>query len=76
MVRTVTIPTLLALLIFIMDGNLRDGIDRSQLAFEGRENEDVTVFLRELKRVANAQGRQRDNDWLVDTFEMCSQAQL
>ncbi|KAG8988010.1 hypothetical protein FRB94_001176, partial [Tulasnella sp. JGI-2019a] len=54
-----------------MDGNFRDGTDRSQLAFEGRENDDVTVFLRELKRVANAQGRQRDNDWLVDTFEMC-----
>ncbi|KAG9003604.1 hypothetical protein FRB93_011022 [Tulasnella sp. JGI-2019a] len=54
-----------------MGDNFRDGADHARLTFQGRGGDDVTIFLQALKRIANAQGRQRDNDWLVDAFEMC-----
>ncbi|KAG8989856.1 GTP-binding protein [Tulasnella sp. JGI-2019a] len=39
------------------------------LTFDGSDTSDVTTFLQNVKRVAFSQGRQRDNDWLVDYAE-------
>ncbi|KAG9032636.1 hypothetical protein FRB95_001146 [Tulasnella sp. JGI-2019a] len=39
------------------------------LTFNGSDTSDVTLFLQNVKRVAFAQGRQRDNEWLVDYTE-------
>ncbi|KAG9025642.1 hypothetical protein FRB95_009939 [Tulasnella sp. JGI-2019a] len=44
---------------------------QESLIFAGRLGEDVTLFLQCVKRVAFAQGRQRDNEWLVDYAETC-----
>ncbi|KAG8864827.1 hypothetical protein FRB96_003413 [Tulasnella sp. 330] len=41
------------------------------LIFHGNENENVAAFLQKVKRVAFAQGRQRDQEWLVDYVEAC-----
>ncbi|KAG9034129.1 GTP-binding protein [Tulasnella sp. JGI-2019a] len=41
------------------------------LNFTGNETEDVTVFLRDVKRIAHAQGRQDDDKWLIDYVELC-----
>ncbi|KAG9000951.1 hypothetical protein FRB94_005067 [Tulasnella sp. JGI-2019a] len=51
-----------------MGGDLRNG---TELIFQRPDGDDVTIFLRALKKMANAQGRQGDNDWLVNTFETC-----
>ncbi|KAG8992839.1 hypothetical protein FRB94_006986 [Tulasnella sp. JGI-2019a] len=40
------------------------------LTFDGSETSDVTAFLQNVKRVAFSQGRQRDNEWLVDYAEV------
>ncbi|KAG8990852.1 hypothetical protein FRB94_013037, partial [Tulasnella sp. JGI-2019a] len=40
-------------------------------SFGGTPNEDVTLFLREVKRVAIVEGRQRDEKWMVDYAESC-----
>ncbi|KAG8848029.1 hypothetical protein FRB96_001321 [Tulasnella sp. 330] len=42
-----------------------------ELTFGGKEDEDVTLFLQKVKRVAFAQGRQRDQEWLMDYLETC-----
>ncbi|KAG8848028.1 hypothetical protein FRB96_001320 [Tulasnella sp. 330] len=42
-----------------------------ELIFYGKEDEDVTSFLQKVKRVAFGQGRQRDQEWLVDYLETC-----
>lgn len=42
-----------------------------QISFEGRDGEDVTHFLRDVKRVAIAEGQQRDDQWLIDYAESC-----
>ncbi|KAG9039731.1 hypothetical protein FRB95_007158 [Tulasnella sp. JGI-2019a] len=39
------------------------------ITFDGQGSEDVTVFLQSVKRVALVQGRQRDDDWMVDYAE-------
>ncbi|KAG9014478.1 hypothetical protein FRB95_007160 [Tulasnella sp. JGI-2019a] len=44
-------------------------IPLEQITFEGKGSEDVTVFLQSIKRVAMIQGRQRDDDWMVDYTE-------
>ncbi|KAG8871271.1 GTP-binding protein [Tulasnella sp. 332] len=41
------------------------------LTFGGAPNEDVTAFLGAVKRVAVLQGRQRDDQWIVDYVESC-----
>lgn len=41
------------------------------LSFRGEDSEDVTVFLQDVKRVANTEGHQRDEEWLVDYVEQC-----
>ncbi|KAG8879751.1 hypothetical protein FRB97_001447, partial [Tulasnella sp. 331] len=41
------------------------------ITFQGKEMEDATQFLQNVKRVAFAQGRQRDQEWLVDYVETC-----
>ncbi|KAG8867032.1 GTP-binding protein, partial [Tulasnella sp. 331] len=49
-------------------------LDRSspleQISFNGREGEDPTEFLRNVKRVAITEG-QRDDQWLIDYAESC-----
>ncbi|KAG9032638.1 hypothetical protein FRB95_001148 [Tulasnella sp. JGI-2019a] len=40
------------------------------LTFNGSDTSDVTLFLQNVKRVAFAQGRQRDDEWLVDYTEI------
>ncbi|KAG9017363.1 hypothetical protein FRB93_007477 [Tulasnella sp. JGI-2019a] len=62
-----------------MNGNTLDIISPSAfmapslelLTFNGTDNEDVTLFVRDVKRVAMAQGRQRDQEWMVDYVESC-----
>ncbi|KAG9027448.1 hypothetical protein FRB95_007748 [Tulasnella sp. JGI-2019a] len=39
------------------------------ITFDGNGSEDVTIFLQSVKRVALVQGRQRDDDWIVDYTE-------
>lgn len=39
------------------------------LSFRGTSDEDVTVFLRDIKRVARSQGHQGDEKWMVDYLE-------
>ncbi|KAG9038536.1 RNA helicase [Tulasnella sp. JGI-2019a] len=41
------------------------------ITFDGKVSEDVTLFLQSVKRIALAQGHQRDNDWMVDYVEAC-----
>ncbi|KAG8868921.1 hypothetical protein FRB97_001813, partial [Tulasnella sp. 331] len=41
------------------------------LNFAGCDAEDVTVFLRDVKRIAHTHGRQDDDKWLVDYVELC-----
>ncbi|KAG8888662.1 GTP-binding protein Rab-3D [Tulasnella sp. 332] len=41
------------------------------ISFNGRDGEEVTEFLRSVKRVALAEGRQRDDQWLMDYTESC-----
>lgn len=41
------------------------------LTFEGRDDEDVTLFLRNVNRVAFSQGRQRDDNWTCDYLQTC-----
>ncbi|KAG9007633.1 hypothetical protein FRB94_014151 [Tulasnella sp. JGI-2019a] len=41
------------------------------LSFDGADNEDVTHFVRQVKRIALAQGRQRDQAWMFDYAESC-----
>lgn len=41
------------------------------LTFSGGPTEDVTVFLQNVKRIAFAQGRQKDDVWLVEYVETC-----
>ncbi|KAG8872631.1 GTP-binding protein [Tulasnella sp. 331] len=42
-----------------------------QISFNGEGGEDVTEFLRNVKRVALAEGHQRDDDWMIDYVESC-----
>ncbi|KAG8864516.1 GTP-binding protein [Tulasnella sp. 330] len=53
--------------------NSGDGIavTLERINFDGNSSEDVTVFLQSVKRVAIAQERQRDDDWMVDYVEAC-----
>ncbi|KAG8998249.1 hypothetical protein FRB94_006989, partial [Tulasnella sp. JGI-2019a] len=39
------------------------------LTFNGNDTSDVTLFLQNVKRVAFTQGRQRDDEWVVDYIE-------
>ncbi|KAG8881656.1 hypothetical protein FRB97_009278 [Tulasnella sp. 331] len=41
------------------------------ITFRGRETENVTEFLQNVKKVAFAQGHQRDHEWLIDYVETC-----
>ncbi|KAG8879015.1 hypothetical protein FRB98_005877, partial [Tulasnella sp. 332] len=41
------------------------------LTFGGAPSEDVTAFLGAVKRIAVVQGRQRDDQWIVDYVESC-----
>lgn len=41
------------------------------LTFDGRPTEDVTLFLRDVQKIAFAQGRQTDDDWKVQYTETC-----
>ncbi|KAG9032261.1 hypothetical protein FRB95_001657 [Tulasnella sp. JGI-2019a] len=41
------------------------------LAFNGNNHEDVTLFIRDVKRIAMTHNRQRDADWLMDYVETC-----
>ncbi|KAG9006707.1 hypothetical protein FRB93_008439 [Tulasnella sp. JGI-2019a] len=41
------------------------------LSFNGDDSEDVTEFVREVNRIALAQGRQRDEEWIFDFAEAC-----
>lgn len=41
------------------------------LIFRGSPGEDVTDFLGDVKRVAIVQGRQRDEEWMIDYVESC-----
>ncbi|KAG8993511.1 hypothetical protein FRB94_013262 [Tulasnella sp. JGI-2019a] len=45
------------------------GLER--ITFEGKDTEDVTLFLQNVKRIAFMQGRQRDDGWLADYVETC-----
>ncbi|KAG8867564.1 hypothetical protein FRB97_003221, partial [Tulasnella sp. 331] len=42
-----------------------------RISFNGNGGEDVTEFLREVKRIALDQGRQRDQEWMIDYVESC-----
>lgn len=55
------------------DFAMSESSDRSMelLAFTGDRSEDVTVFLREVTRVALVNRRQRDNDWKADYIQSC-----
>jgi hypothetical protein len=48
-----------------------DESDQRELSFQGTVGEDVSLFLRDVKRVARKEGRQRDEEWLVDYVEEC-----
>ncbi|KAG9034137.1 hypothetical protein FRB95_013782 [Tulasnella sp. JGI-2019a] len=41
------------------------------LNFCGNDSENVTIFLRDVKRAAHAQGRQDDDKWLTEYVELC-----
>ncbi|KAG9039732.1 hypothetical protein FRB95_007159 [Tulasnella sp. JGI-2019a] len=41
------------------------------ITFDGKDSEDVTVFLQSVKRVALDQERQRDDKWMADYVEAC-----
>jgi len=41
------------------------------LSFDGKSGEDVTHFLRDVKRVALEQGRQTDEKWILYYTEAC-----
>lgn len=45
--------------------------DLEIVSFDGTDGEDASVFLRDVKRIAFAQGRQRDHEWLIDYTESC-----
>ncbi|KAG9017360.1 hypothetical protein FRB93_007474 [Tulasnella sp. JGI-2019a] len=44
-------------------------------SFSGGDGEDVTIFVRDVKRIAIAQGHQRDQEWIVDYVESCLDGQ-
>ncbi|KAG8852810.1 GTP-binding protein [Tulasnella sp. 330] len=41
------------------------------VSFDGKEGEEVTDFLRNVKRVALAEGQLRNDQWLIDYTETC-----
>lgn len=41
------------------------------LSFNGTDDEDVTEFVRDVKRIAMSRGRQRDQEWMFDYAESC-----
>ncbi|KAG9027254.1 hypothetical protein FRB95_007971 [Tulasnella sp. JGI-2019a] len=41
------------------------------LVFSGSQDEDVTAFLQNVKKIAFVEGKSRDSDWLVDYVESC-----
>ncbi|KAG8886095.1 hypothetical protein FRB98_001469, partial [Tulasnella sp. 332] len=47
------------------------GSPLESITFQGRETENVTQFLQNVKRIAFSQGCQRDQEWLVDYVETC-----
>lgn len=59
------------------DGRYNDDVAAplEQLVFGGTHSEDVTDFLRAVKRVAVIQGRQRDDEWMIDYVESCLKGQ-
>lgn len=42
-----------------------------QISFDGRHGEDVTDFLRDVKRIALAEGQLHNDQWLIDYAETC-----
>lgn len=42
-----------------------------QISFNGTEAEDVTEFLRDVKRIALKEGPPRDQEWMFDYAESC-----
>lgn len=54
-----------------VDYDRRNSLSLEQVSFEGTDGEDVTLFLRSVRRVAFAQGLQRDEQWLTDYVESC-----
>ncbi|KAG8883701.1 hypothetical protein FRB98_002859 [Tulasnella sp. 332] len=51
--------------------SLVETVPPESVTFEGKDAEDVTLFWQSVRRVAFAQGRQGDGDWLVDYVETC-----
>lgn len=45
--------------------------DLPSLNFAGTDSEDVTIFIRDVKRCAIAEGKQRDDEWIIDFVESC-----
>lgn len=41
------------------------------VAFNGTDGEDVTLFIRDVKRIALTHGRLRDQEWVIDYVEAC-----
>lgn len=54
-----------------MPSPLLGTVPLEEISFDGNESENVSLFLQSVKRVAFAQGRQRDNEWLADYVETC-----
>lgn len=51
-------------------GNDILGANTELLTFDGSDTSDVTVLLQNVKRVAFSQGRQHDDQWLMDYTEI------
>ncbi|KAG9023632.1 GTP-binding protein [Tulasnella sp. JGI-2019a] len=49
----------------------KDTLSLDTVTFGGNPNEDVTLFLQRVKRIAIVEGRQRDKEWMVDYAESC-----
>ncbi|KAG8854788.1 hypothetical protein FRB96_007317 [Tulasnella sp. 330] len=54
-----------------MSSPILNTIPLQEITFDGNESENVSLFLQNVKRVAFAQGRQRDDEWLADYVETC-----
>lgn len=46
-------------------------LDLDTISFRGTDGEDASLFLSNVKKFALLQGRQRDDDWLIDCMASC-----
>ncbi|KAG8989854.1 hypothetical protein FRB94_013954, partial [Tulasnella sp. JGI-2019a] len=46
------------------------GAQIEKITYDGSNGSDVTLFLQNVKRIAFIQGRQHDDQWLIDCAEI------